>query len=97
MGKVKGRDAGPRWRPPAAEDINVGDILQYYSQMGSFQLQVLSLQHGGEWIFGLDTRDKPEARLGPVAVRRSDCMSLETAARILGELPSLVIDAPEAG
>ena len=96
MGKAKAKEGAPRWRAPAAEDINVGDVLQYYSQMGSFQLQVLSLQHGGEWIFGFDTRDKPEARLGPVAVRRSDCMTLETAGRILGELPSLSIDAPEA-
>lgn len=82
---------GPRWSSPAADDINPGDILQFYSPENSFTFKVLSLQHGGEWVFGQDTRDRPESRTGPIAVKRTDCMTLEIAGRVLKDLPTISI------
>jgi hypothetical protein len=85
----------PRWRPPAAEDIKPGDILQFLSIDTRFTLEVLSLQHDGEWIFGRDTRDRSDSPLGPVAVRRTDCMTLSQADRILQEFPLHSFDGPD--
>lgn len=94
----KGQDGAsrvtPRWSSPAAEDINQGDILQFYSVEGSFALRVLSVQHGGEWVFGLPVSDPPDCNLGPIAVPRRGCMTLETAERVLPHLPTLRIEAP---
>lgn len=91
----KGQERASRvtWRVPAAEEINPGDVLQFYSPENSFTFKVLSLQHGGEWIFGQDTRDSPDSKSGPIAVKRSDCMTPETAARVLKDLPTIRIDA----
>lgn len=83
----------PRWFPPAADDIKPGDVLQFYSMENSFTFRVLSLQHGGEWVFGRDTRDTPDSRSGPIAVKRTDCMTLETAGRVLKDLPTISINA----
>lgn len=83
----------PRWFPPVADEINPGDILQFYSPENSFTFKVLSLQHGGEWIFGHDTRDHPESKTGPIAVKRTDCMTPETAGRVLKDLPTINITA----
>ena len=84
----------PQWRSPAADDINPGDILQFYAIDNRFTFRVMSLQHGGEWIFGKDTRDVDESRVGPIAVKRTDCMTLETAARVLKDLPGINLDGP---
>jgi hypothetical protein len=92
-GKEGASRAIPRWSPPAADGITPGDILQFYSMENSFTFRVLSVQHGGEWIFGRDTRDGDESRSGPIAVKRTDCMSLETAARVLKDLPTISITA----
>lgn len=91
----KGKEGASRagWRVPPAEEIEPGDVLQFYSMENSFQIRVLSVQHEGEWIFGHDTRDPEGSRLGPLAVRRGDCMTLETAARIMRDLPSINLDA----
>lgn len=86
--------AQPRWSPPAAADIKPGDILQYYSIEGSFTLRVLSVKHEGEWIFGFPVSDPPDVKLGPMAVPRKGCMTLETAERVLAHLPTIRIDAP---
>ena len=92
----KGKEGSSRvsWRSPSAAEINPGDILQFYSPENSFQIRVLSLQHDGEWIFGRDVRDQEDSRLGPLVVRRIDCMTTETAARILRDLPSFNLDSP---
>ena len=92
-GKEGAPRAIPRWSSPAADNINPGDILQFYSMENSFTFKVLSLQHGGEWVFGQDTRDSPDSRSGPIAVKRTDCMTLETAGRILKDLPTISINA----
>lgn len=84
----------PRWSPPEAADIKSGDILQYYSPEGSFTLRVLSVKHEGEWIFGFPTSDPPDVKLGPMAIPRKSCMTLDTAERVLSHLPSIRIDAP---
>jgi hypothetical protein len=93
----KGKEGASRvtWRVPSAEEINPGDILQFYSPENSFQFRVLSLQHGGEWVFGFDTRDPEGSKTGPIAVKRSDCMTPETAARVLKDLPTINLDAPQ--
>ena len=85
----------PQWRSPAADDIHPGDTLQYYAIDNRFTFKVLSVEHGGEWIFGRDTRDQDE-RTGPIAVKRTDCMTIETAARVLKDLPGVNLDAPIA-
>jgi hypothetical protein len=95
-GQEGARGSTPRWRPPAAEDINPGDILQFFSIDTRFTFRVLSLQHGGEWIFGRDTRDNDETRSGPIAVKRTDCMTLSQASTILRDFPLFEIDGPEA-
>ena len=91
----KGQERATRvtWRVPAAEEINPGDVLQFYSPENSFTFRVLSLQHGGEWIFGRDTRDGDDSKTGPIAVKRTDCMTLETAGRVLKDLPTINITA----
>jgi len=58
---------------PAAVDIRKGDILTFHGYEGPFDLEVLSLQHDGEWIFGWDTRAPLPRVLGPVAVMRVNC------------------------
>lgn len=83
----------PRWSSPAAEDIQPGDGLQYYSMENSFTLRVLSVQHGGEWIFGAPDADPELKAGGPIAVRRRDCMTLETARRVMKDLPTISIVA----
>jgi plastocyanin len=83
----------PQWRSPAAVDITPGDTLQFYSMDNRFTFRVLSVEHGGEWIFGRDTRDQDE-RVGPIAVKRTDCMTLETATRVLRDLPGVNLDGP---
>jgi hypothetical protein len=95
-GQEGARGSTPRWRPPHAEDINPGDILQFFSIDTRFTFRVLSLQHGGEWIFGRDTRDNDETRSGPIAVKRTDCMTLSQASTILRDFPLFEIDGPEA-
>jgi hypothetical protein len=92
-GKVKEGANQVSWRPPAADDIKAGDVLQYYSIDNRFTFRVLSVQHGGEWVFGRDTRDQDE-KLGPIAVRRTDCMTLPQAAKVLKDLPSISVDGP---
>lgn len=94
MGKVKVREGAPRWSPPAAAEIKPGDRLHYYTMERDFELEVLSLQHGGEWIFGWDAKDRPQQRVGPIAVPRRDCMTLETATRVLKDLPRIKVDDP---
>lgn len=94
-GQEGARGSTPRWRPPAAEDINPGDILQYFSIDTRFTFRVLSLQHGGEWIFGQDTRDSAESKVGPIAVKRTDCMTLSQANTVLRDFPLFEIDGPE--
>jgi hypothetical protein len=93
----KGKEGASRvtWRVPTAEEISPGDVLQFYSPENSFQFRVLSLQHGGDWIFGYDTRDPDGNNLGPIAVKRSDCMTPEIAARVLKDLPTIRLDAPQ--
>ena len=92
-GKEGESRAIPRWSSPAADNINPGDILQFYSPENSFTFRVLSLQHSGEWIFGQDTRDRSDSKTGPIAVKRTDCMTTETAGRILKDLPTISITA----
>jgi hypothetical protein len=93
-GQEGARGNTPRWRPPAAGDIKPGDVLQYFSIDSRFTFRVTSIEHGGEWIFGRDTRDNPETKLGPVAVKRTDCMTLSQADTILRDFPVFQIDAP---
>ena len=95
MAKVKGKAGTPRWDSPAAADIKPGDRLHYYSVEYDFEFEVLSLQHKGEWIFGWDLRDRPGDRRSSIAVRRRDCMSLETARRVLRDLPRIKVDDPD--
>jgi hypothetical protein len=91
------REWAPRWRPPAAADIKPGDILQFFSIDTRFTLRVMSLQHDGEWIFGAPDSD-PELKFGgPVAVKRTDCMTPHQAATLLRDFPVFRIDAPDAG
>jgi hypothetical protein len=75
----------------------VGDSLQYYDTTCQFKFRVLSLQHGGEWIFGMPEGEDGPPRGGPIAVKRSSCMTLETAERVLHELPSHPVDPPSPG
>ena len=84
----------PRWSPPAADDIHPGDTLQYYSMESSFEFRVLSVQHGGEWIFGTPMNDPELKQGGPLAVQRRSCMTPETATRVLEHLPTIRVDAP---
>ena len=94
-GQERAREWAPRWRPPAAEDIKPGDVLQFFSIDTRFTFQVLSLQHGGEWIFGRDTRDAEGSRTGPIAVKRTDCMTLSQASTVLRDFPLFQIEAPD--
>lgn len=93
-GKEGASRKSPQWRSPAADDIRPGDVLQYYSIDNRFTFKVLSVEHGGEWVFGRDTRDQDE-RLGPIAVKRTDCLTLNDAARVLRDLPGIQVDGPE--
>ncbi len=92
-GKEKARGSMPQWRPPAVEDINEGDTLQFYAVDNRFTFRVMSIQHGGEWIVGRPSTDQDE-KLGPIAVKRTDCMTLTQAAKVLQFLPSINLDAP---
>lgn len=94
-GQERARGWAPRWRPPAAEEIKPGDVLQYFSIDTRFTFTVTSLQHGGEWIFGRDTRDNAETRVGPIAVKRTDCMTPEQADTLLRDFPVFQIDGPD--
>jgi hypothetical protein len=93
-GKEGASRAHQRWSPPVAEDIHPGDTLQFYSPESSFEFRVLSLQHGGEWIFGTPMNDPELKHGGPLAVKRSDCMTPETARRVLEHLPTISVEAP---
>ncbi len=93
-GKEGASRAHQRWSPPVAEDIHPGDTLQFYSPESSFEFRVLSLQHGGEWIFGTPMNDPELKHGGPLAVKRSDCMTPETARRGLEHLPTISVEAP---
>lgn len=97
MGKATARSGGLVWRAPAAADIKVGDSLQYYDATCQFRFRVLSLQHGGEWVFGMPEGEEGAPRGGPIAVKRSSCMTPETAERVLHELPTLPVDPPLPG
>lgn len=90
-GQAGASRTSPQWRSPPAEDIHPGDTLQYYSIDNRFTFRVLSVEHGGDWIFGRDTRDRDE-RVGPIAVKRTDCMTPETSARVLRDLPGVSLD-----
>jgi len=93
MAKVKKKEGRARWSPPAAADIKPGDRLHYYSIERDFEFEVISLKHGDEWIFGYDDVGRKKG-LGPIAVPRRDCMTLDVAARVLSDLPRLGIEAP---
>lgn len=92
-GQEGASSAIPRWSSPAADTIKPGDPLQYYTMESSFTFRVLSIQHGGEWIFGVPDNDLELKAGGPIAVPRRNCMTLDTARRVMEHLPRISIEA----
>ena len=81
----QGKSLGPKWKAP--KTAAVGDQLVYYSAAATFTLVVSCLQHDGAWVFGRHADDRPDSRLGPVAVPLSSCMTPAQAKTVLRDVP----------